>query len=552
MRSDILTKGVEAAPHRSLLYACGLRRRDFGKPLIGLATSATDLIPGHVHMPRLERAIEKGIHAAGGISMKFGIPGICDGLAMGHRGMHFSLPSRELIADMVETIADAHALDGLVLLTNCDKITPGMLMAAARLDLPTIVVTAGPMMAGMYRMKRRSLVRDVFEALGQYQAGKISKAELEALEEASCPGAGSCSGVYTANTMACCTEAMGMSLPGCAACLAVVAEKDRLAYESGERIVQLVRKGITARQVMTREAIENALRVDMALGGSTNTCLHIPAIASEAGVELPLKRIDEISRQTPHLCAIRPGGEHFMEDLYYAGGVPAVMKRLKDDLHDTMTVSGKTIHQIARAARVFDDEIIRTPERAHHPEGGIAVLFGNLAPDGAIVKQTAVAPEALKMKGTARVFDSEETAMKAIIAGKIKRGMVVVIRYEGPKGGPGMREMLSPTSALAGMGLIEGVALITDGRFSGGTRGPCIGHVSPEAAAGGPIALVEDGDEITIDIPRRRLTLHVDRKELARRRKGWKPPAPKVATGWLARYAEMVTSGAEGAVLRRP
>ena len=552
MRSDTLTKGVEAAPHRSLLYACGLGKRHFGKPLIALASSATDLIPGHVHMPRLERAIEKGIHAAGGVALKFTVPGICDGLAMGHRGMHFSLPSRELIADMVETIVEAHALDGIVLLTNCDKITPGMLMAAARLDLPTIVVTAGPMMAGMHRMKRRSLVRDVFEALGQYQAGKISKAEFEALEQASCPGAGSCSGVYTANTMACCTEAMGMSLPGCAACLAVVAEKDRLAYESGERIVQLVRKGITARQIMTREAIENALRIDMALGGSTNTCLHIPAIAHEAGVDLPLERIDEISRDTPHLCAIRPGGEHFMEDLYYAGGVPAVMKRLREKLHDCPTVSGKSIHQIARAARVYDDDIVRTPQRAYHSEGGIAVLWGNLAPEGSIVKQTAVAPEALKMKGTAKVFDSEEAAMKAIMAGKIKKGMIVVIRYEGPKGGPGMREMLSPTSALAGMGLIEGVGLITDGRFSGGTRGPCVGHVSPEAAAGGPIALVCDGDEITIDIPRRKLTLGVSRSELSRRRKAWKPPAPKVRTGWLARYAEMVTSGAHGAVLREP
>ncbi len=553
MRSDIITKGLEAGPHRSLLYGCGMCPRDMGKkPLIGVASSATDLIPGHMHLPRLERAIEKGIHAGGGIALKFQVPGICDGIAMGHGGMRFSLPSRELIADMVETIMEAHQLDGMVMLTNCDKITPGMLMASARLDVPTIVVTGGPMLAGMHKMARRSIVRDVFEAIGLHQAGQMSRAEVAALELASCPSAGSCSGLYTANTMACCTEAMGMSLPGCGACLAVASEKDRIAYASGERIVELVNKGITSRQIITRKSIENALRIDMALGGSSNTCLHLPAIAHEAGIALPLEVIDRISADTPHLTNIRPGGEHFMEDLYYAGGVPAVMKRLGGKIHDCPTVSGKTSREIARAARVADGDIIRTPKRAYHAEGGIAVLRGNLAPDGAIIKQSAVAPEAMCMTGVAKIYEAEEAAMKAILGGKIRKGMIVVIRYEGPKGGPGMREMLSPTSALAGMGLLTGVGLITDGRFSGGTRGPCVGHVSPEAAAGGPIALVKNGDKITIDIPNRTITLAVSKAELARRKKAWKPRKPKVTTGWLARYAQLVTSAATGAVMIDP
>ncbi len=553
MRSDIVTQGLEAGPHRSLLYACGLCRHDMGKkPLIGVASSATDIIPGHIHLPRLERAVEKGIHAGGGIALKFQVPGICDGIAMGHGGMRFSLPSRELIADMIESIMQAHQLDGMVMITNCDKITPGMLMASARLDVPTVVVTGGPMLAGMHKRARRSVVRDTFEAIGEHKAGRMPAAEVTALELASCPSAGACSGLYTANTMACCTEAMGMSLPGCGACLAVVSEKDRIAYESGERVVQLVKKDVTSRQIITREAIENALRIDMALGGSSNTCLHIPAIAHEAGIDLPLEVIDKISADTPHITNIRPGGEHFMEDLYYAGGIPAVMKVLGERLHDRPTVSGKTIHQIAGAARVDDPEVIHPVEKAYHEQGGIAVLQGNLAPDGAIVKQSAVAPEAMCMRGTAVVYEAEEDAMRAILDGEIEEGMIVVIRYEGPKGGPGMREMLSPTSALAGMGLLTGVGLITDGRFSGGTRGPCVGHVSPEAAARGPIALVENGDEITIDIPNRKLTLHVDRSELAKRRKAWTAPEPKITSGWLTRYAELVTSAATGAVMRNP
>lgn len=552
MRSDVLVKGVEAAPHRALLYACGLRRQDLGKPLIGLASSATDLIPGHVHLPRLERAIEKGIHAAGGIALKFQVAGICDGISMGHSGMHYSLPSRELIADMVESIMLAHSLDGLVLLTNCDKITPGMLMAAARLDVPAIVVTGGPMLAGLWEKRRIDIISGVFEPMGRRAKGEISDAELAEMEMCACPGAGACAGLFTANTMACCTEAMGMSLPYCGTALAVSSEKDRIAYTSGERIVELVRKGITARKIITKEAIENALTVDMALGGSTNTCLHIPAIAHEAGIELPLKVIDEVSKRTPTLTRISPAGDHFMEDLHAAGGIPAVMKRLGDRINDTVGVSGLSARRIAKQARVYDDNVIRTVENAYRKEGGIVVLWGNLAPEGCVVKQSAIEPQAMCMTGTARVFDDEQTAMKAIMAGEIKKGMMVVIRYEGPKGGPGMREMLHPTSALAGMGLTTGVGLITDGRFSGGTRGPCVGHVSPEAAAGGPIAFVKDGDQITVDIPKRRLELHVSAAELRQREKGWRPPKPRITSGWLARYAHLVTSGAQGAVLRNP
>jgi len=552
MRSDVVVKGIEAAPHRALLYGCGLRREDLGKPLIGLASSATDLIPGHIHLPRLERAIEKGIHAGGGIAMKFQVAGICDGIAMGHAGMHYSLPSRELIADMIESIMLAHSLDGMVLLTNCDKITPGMLMAAARLDVPAIVVTGGPMLAGLWHKRRIDIVNGVFEAMGRRTKGEIDDAELQAMEMAACPGAGSCAGLFTANTMACCTEAMGMSLPYCGTALAVSSDKDRIAYASGERIVELVRRNVTARKIITRKAIENALRVDMALGGSTNTCLHIPAIAHEAGVDVPFKTIDQISSATPTLTRISPAGDHFMEDLHNAGGIPAVMKRLGQRIHACTTVSGLSTRQIARQAEVLDENVIRSARTAYRPDGGIAVLWGNLAPDGCVVKQSAVAPKAMCMTGTAKVYNDEQSAMKAILAGKIRKGMIVVIRYEGPKGGPGMREMLHPTSALAGMGLLEDVGLITDGRFSGGTRGPCVGHVSPEAAAGGPIALVKTGDKITIDIPNRKIEMHVPKSELARRRKLWKRPKPKITTGWLTRYADLVTSGAQGAVMRDP
>jgi len=549
LRSDEVKKGLERVPHRALLYATGIPRSEMDKPFIGVATSFTDIIPGHIGMRDLERFIEKGIHAGGGYPFFFGIPGICDGIAMGHSGMHYSLPSRELIADMVETIAEAHKFDGLVLLTNCDKITPGMLMAAGRVNIPTIIVTAGPMHSGHLKGKRLSLVNDTFEAIGKYKKGLIDNKELSSLEMCACPGAGSCQGMYTANTMACVTEALGMSIPFCATALAIDSEKRRIAFESGRRVVELVRKGITPRKIMTRKAFENAIMVDMALGGSTNTVLHIPAIAKDAGVKLPLKVFDELSRKTPHICNMLPGGVHYMEDLHHAGGIPAVLKRLRELIHNCPTVSGMRTHRIADQAEVFDEEVIRSIDRAHHKEGGIAILTGNLAPDGAVVKQSAVSPKMMRFEGTAKVFDSEEEGMKAILSGKIKPGDVVVIRYEGPKGGPGMREMLSPTATIAGMGLSESVALITDGRFSGGTRGPCIGHISPEAMEGGPIAIIEDGDRIKIDIPSRRIDLLLPEEEIKSRLNRWKPPKPKITKGYLARYARMVSSAASGAVM---
>jgi len=550
MRSSTIKKGVERVPHRALLYATGIPKGEMNKPFIGVATSFTDIIPGHVGMRELERYIEKGVYTGGGYPFFFGIPGICDGIAMGHKGMHYSLPSRELIADMVETVMEAHQLDGLVLLTNCDKITPGMLMAAARIDVPTIVVTAGPMISGRLRGKRLSLVNDAFEAVGKYKAGKISAHEVEELEMCSCPGAGSCQGMYTANTMACVTESMGMSLPGCATALAISGAKKRIAFESGRRVVELVNKGITPRSIMKKGAFENAIMVDLALGGSTNTALHIPAIAHAAEVPLELEAFDKLSKTTPHIANMLPGGEHFMEDLDAAGGIPAVMNRLKSKLKKMPTVSGRTTTDIAAKAEVMDDDVIRPLTRPYHKQGGIAVLRGNLAPDGAVVKQTAVSQKMMKFSGKAKVFDSEEKGMKAIMAGQVKSGDVVVIRYEGPKGGPGMREMLSPTAAIAGMGLSDSVALLTDGRFSGGTRGPCIGHISPEAMEGGTIALVKNGDTISIDIPKRKIELDVSKTELAARKKKWKAPAPKIKKGWLARYAKLVSSAASGAVMR--
>ncbi len=549
LRSDRIKKGLERVPHRALLYATGIPESEMDKPFIGVATSFTDIIPGHIGMRDLERFIEKGVHAGGGYPFFFGIPGICDGIAMGHSGMHYSLPSRELIADMVETVAEAHQFDGLVLLTNCDKITPGMLMAAGRINIPTIIVTAGPMHSGHLKGKRLSLVNDTFEAVGKYKRGMIDDKELHSLEMCACPGAGSCQGMYTANTMACVTEALGMSLPYCATALAIDSEKRRIAFESGRRIVELVKKDVTPRKIMSRKAFENAIMVDMALGGSTNTVLHIPAIAREAGVKLPLEIFDELSRRTPHLADMLPGGIHYMEDLHHAGGIPAVLKRLRSSIHNCPTVSGMRTHRIADQAAVHDEEVIRTVQRAHHPEGGIAILRGNLAPQGAVVKQSAVSKEMMSFEGIAKVFDSEEEAMKAILAGRIKPGDVVVIRYEGPKGGPGMREMLSPTATIAGMGLSESVALITDGRFSGGTRGPCIGHISPEAMEGGTIAIIRDGDRIRIDIPARRIELLVADDEIERRLSEWSPPEPKIKRGYLARYAKLVSSAATGAVM---
>jgi dihydroxy-acid dehydratase len=549
-RSDTIKCGLERMPHRALLYATGMPKSALNKPFIGVATSFTDLIPGHIGMRDLERFIEKGVHSGGGYPFFFGIPGVCDGIAMGHKGMHYSLATRELIADMVESIAEAHQLDGLVLLTNCDKITPGMLMAAARLNIPSIVVTAGPMLGGRYKGRRLNLTSDTFEAVGKVKNGLLSENEAQALEICACPGAGSCQGMYTANTMACVTEALGMSLPGCATAPAVMAAKRRIAFESGEKIVELVNKNITPRMILSKNAFENAIRADMALGGSTNTALHIPAIAHEAGVGLPLNTFDEISRKTPHITNMIPGGQYYMEDLDAAGGIPAVLKSLLPMLKESKTVSGVDIKTIAQKAVIMDGDVIRPIDKAYHKEGGIAVLKGNLAPDGSVVKQTAVSANMMKYEGTARVFDSEETAMKAILQKKIKPGDVVVIRYEGPKGGPGMREMLSPTSAIAGMGLSESVALITDGRFSGGTRGPCIGHVSPEAMEGGPIAIIKNGDRISIDIPKRKVELLVSAGEIKERLKTWKKPQPKIRQGYLSRYAKLVSSAASGAIMR--
>ncbi len=550
-RSDVITQGFERTPHRALLKGTGVPGEQMDKPFIGIASSFTDLIPGHIGMRDLERFIEKGVHTGGGFSFIFGIPGVCDGIAMGHKGMHYSLPTRELIADMIESIAEAHRLDGLVLLTNCDKITPGMLMAAARLDIPCIVVTAGPMMAGRGAEGRRySFVSDTFEAMAQYKAGVIDEQQLQVCEDKACPGAGSCQGLFTANTMAILTETMGMSLMQCATTPAVSAFKRRIAFASGQRIVKLVQDQITPRQIMTRAAFENAIRVDLALGGSSNTVLHLLALAREAGVELPLELFDELGRSTPQLASMNPGGKYFMEDLDAAGGVPGVLFQLRDRIRDNPTLSGLSVNQIVANVREVDEEVIHPVSDPVRPEGGIAVLTGNLAPKGAIVKQSGVSEKMMTFEGRARCFDSEEGAMEALMGGKIVAGDLVVIRYEGPKGGPGMREMLAPTATLMGLGLGDSVALITDGRFSGGTRGPCIGHISPEAAEGGPIALVEDGDTIVLDIPRRRLELRVDEQTLAQRLEKWRKPEPKIKSGWLARYAAVVTSAYTGAVTR--
>lgn len=549
MRSKIIKEGLERVPHRALLYATGIPKTEMNKPFIGIATSFTDIIPGHIGMRNLERFIEKGVHTGGGYPFFFGIPGICDGIAMGHRGMHYSLPSRELIADSIETIAQAHQFDGLVLLTNCDKITPGMLMGAARVNIPSIIVTAGPMLSGHFKGKRLSLVNDTFEAIGKYKKSLIGDEELEALEECACPGEGSCQGMYTANTMACVTEALGMSLEGCATSLAVSSKKKRIAFESGRRIVELIKNNITPRKIMTRRAFENAIMVDLALGGSTNTVLHIPAIAHDADIDLPLEVFDKLSRRIPHICDMLPSGRYYLEDLEYAGGIPAVLKRLKEKIHNTQTVSEKGTFAIADSADIKDEDVIRPLDNPYHKEGGIAILKGNLAPEGAVVKQSAVSKDVFKFEGVARVFDSEEDAMKAILGGEINQGNIVVIRYEGPKGGPGMREMLSPTSAIVGMGLSESVALITDGRFSGGTRGPCIGHISPEAMEGGPIAIVKNGDKIIIDIPKREIDIKLSNKEIKERLKKWRPPQPKIKIGYLSRYAKSVSSAGRGAIM---
>ena len=548
MRSDVTKVGRERAPHRALLKATGLCDEEIRRPFIGVVNSYNEFIPGHIHLDKLGQAVKAGIRSAGGVPFEFQTIGVCDGVAMGHRGMRYSLPSRELIEDSIEIMAEAHQLDGLVMLPSCDKIVPGHIMAAGRLDLPTIVVTGGPMMPGFACDRELDLI-NVFE-------GWQGDAEtLLALEECACPGAGSCAGLFTANTMACLTEAMGLSLPGCATTHAVDARKVRLAKLSGMKIMELVERGITARKIVTSAALDNAIRVDMAIGGSTNTVLHIPAIAAEFGLDLDLLRFDELSRETPHLVNLRPGGPHHILDLDRAGGIQAVMSRLAAKLDKSaLTVTGKSLGENLAAFSPVNPkanaEVIASIDSPVHEQGGIAILYGSLAPEGAVVKQTAVSPAMLRHRGPAVVYDSEEQSMAGIVGGGVKAGDVVIIRYEGPMGGPGMRETLSPTSAIAGAGLSESVALITDGRFSGGTRGPCIGHVSPEAAAGGPIALVRPGDMISIDIPARRIDLLVDPAELQSRAKSWKAPEPTIRGGILERYRKSVTSASKGAVLR--
>lgn len=536
VRSDQIKTGIEKAPHRALLKSLGLNDDDMTKPFIGVANSYTNIVPGHIHLRNIGEAVKEGILAAGGIPFEFSTIAVCDGIAMGHIGMRYSLPSREIVADSVEIMLKAHSLDGVVMVTNCDKITPGMLMAAARVDIPAIVVTGGPMQAGHHKGRKVSY-SSMPEAVGQVAAGKLSEAELLELETNACPGCGSCSGMFTANTMACMTEALGMSLPYCATSLANSAFKMRLARASGKQIVKLVKDDIKPSQILTKGAFENAISLDMALGGSTNTTLHLPAIAKEAGITLPLSAFDEIGRKVPHLCSMIPSGVYAMEDLDNAGGIPAVEKELKDKLNlKQLTVSGKSVGENIEHAQVEDRNVIHSIVEPVHKEGGIAILTGNLAPKGAVIKSAGVSEKMMKHTGPAKVYDSESEALTAIRGKQVVAGDVVVIRYEGPRGGPGMPEMLFPTATIAGMGLADSVALITDGRFSGATRGGSIGHVAPEAFEGGPIATIQNGDIITIDIPNRSLNIKLSDNELKERLAAWKPRPPKISKGILSRY----------------
>jgi dihydroxy-acid dehydratase len=551
MKSEKAIKGIERAPHRSLFRAMGYTDEELARPIIGVCNSKSELIPGHMHLDTIAEAVKAGIRMAGGTPMEFPAIGVCDGIAMNHEGMKYSLVTRELIADSVECVSIAHAFDALVMIPNCDKVVPGMLMAAARLDLPTVFVSGGPMLAGKYGNKRLSLT-SMFEAVGAVAAGKMSEEELDEMEACACPTCGSCSGMFTANSMNCVTEVLGMGLPGNGTIPAVYSDRIALAKKAGMAVMDMLAKNITARKIMTEAAFENALTADMALGCSSNTILHLPAIAHEAGVKIELKKINEISERTPNLCRLAPAGTTFIEDLYQAGGIQSVLAELakKNLIHaNLITVTGKTIAENIKGARNRDPEVIRPIENPWSTTGGIAILFGNLAPNGCVVKRSACAPEMLKHSGPARVFDGEEEAFAAVMANSIKAGDVMIIRYEGPRGGPGMREMLSVTAALAGQGLDKQVALITDGRFSGATRGASIGHCSPEAAVGGPIALVHEGDTVTIDINAYSVKLEVPDAELAARKAAWKAPAPKVTKGYLARYAKMVTSADQGAIL---
>ena len=551
MRSDPLTKGINAAPQRSLLKALGLCDAEIGKPLIGVVSSKNDIVPGHMNLDKIVDAVKQGVALAGGVPIVFPAIAVCDGLAMGHVGMKYSLVSRELIADSTGAMAMAHPFDGLVMVAACDKNVPGLLMAAARLNIPSIVISGGAMLAGHFEGHKVSY-SNISEAVSQFRTGKITPIQFEDLENKACPSCGSCSGMFTANSMNCLSEVLGMALPGNGTIPAVYSARLRLAKESGMKIMDLVRDDLKPRDIMTRDAFMNALAIDMALGCSTNSMLHLPAIAHECGIDLDLSVANEISKHTPNLCHLAPAGNHYIEELDEAGGIRAVMAEiaklgfLKTDL---MTVTGKTVAENIKGAKILNTEIIHTVDNPISKEGGIAVLKGNLAPEGSVVKRSAVAPEMMHHKGKARVFDCEEDALNAIYGGKINAGEVVVIRYEGPKGGPGMREMLNPTSAIMGSGLGNCVALITDGRFSGATRGAAIGHVSPEAAVGGPIALIKEGDMIEIDIPANTISVDVSDEEMTKRRAEWKPRTPRVNTGYLARYAKLVSSGCKGAVL---
>ncbi|MFW6138564.1 MAG: dihydroxy-acid dehydratase [Spirochaetota bacterium] len=552
MRSDAMKKGPARAPHRSLLYALGLTREELQRPIIGVVNSASEIIPGHIHLDKLADAVKAGIRYAGGTPLEFSTIGICDGLAMDHHGMKYSLGSRELIADSIEVAAMGTPFDGLVLIPNCDKIVPGMLIAAARLNIPAVVVSGGPMLAGVLEGKKLGL-DNVFEAVGSFRSGKMSKQEFEQIELHACPGAGCCSGLYTANSMNCLTEALGMALPGNGTIPAVDAERIRLAKQAGETIMDRVKEGLFPRDILTREAFLNAVAVDMAVGGSTNTALHIPAIAYYTQVDISLDDFDSISKKTPHLCSLAPAGTDHMEDLYRAGGIPAVMNELSKKglvFPDMKTVTGKTIGEIIEHARVKDYSVISPADRPRHKTGGITVLKGNLAPEGSVVKSAAVVEEMMVHQGPARVFNSEEEAVEAIMDDRIREGDVIVIRFEGPKGGPGMREMLTPTSAIAGMGLDRSVALITDGRFSGATRGSSVGHISPEAAAGGPIAIVRGKDPIEINITEKRVSLNISQEEFKKRMDELKTKEfePLITTGYMNRYSLMVSSAATGAV----
>ena len=551
MRSDIIKKGIERAPHRSLFKAMGYTDEEISRPLIGVVNSVNEIVPGHIHLDKIAEAVKAGIRMAGGTPIEFGAIGICDGIAMGHEGMKYSLASRELVADSCEAMAKAHSFDGMVFIPNCDKIVPGMLMAAARVNAPSIVISGGPMLSLQKNGKQLDL-NSVFEAVGSVKAGILQEEEVLEYEDNACPGCGSCSGMFTANSMNCLTEVLGMGLPGNGTIPAVYAERIRLAKQAGMKIMELVEKNIKPSDILVPEAFENALAVDMALGCSTNSVLHLPAIANEIGFELNLDIINEISGRVPNLCKLAPSGPWHVQDLYQAGGVQAVMKELtkKNLLNlDLITATGKTVAENIDKAYIRDSNVIRDINAPYSKTGGIAVLKGNIAPDGAVVKRSAVAEEMLCHKGSARVFDSEDDAIKSIYGGEIKIGDIVIIRYEGPKGGPGMREMLGPTSAIAGMGLDKDVALLTDGRFSGASRGASIGHVSPEAMEGGPIAIVSDGDIININIPEGKLDVELSQQEIDERLSSWKAPEPRIKTGYLGRYARMVSSASKGAVL---